>query len=131
MWLSSKTERERERETSDCISSLSICINHPLFDACGQQPSANRRTEVKLQKKRTIFFQKKKIHQKSIITIQRTHMHTNISTLNNCSSEEGKIRDKETASWRFVLADIKLTMQGGFFFLLFCGTESKVFSSKL
>lgn len=45
-------ERESERENSARISSLAICINQPLFDACGRQPSANRRTEVKLKKRK-------------------------------------------------------------------------------
>lgn len=63
MWLSSEiewgTNGQRERNSSDSISSLSICINRPLFDAGGRQPSTNRRTEVKLKKKkRMVFFQK-------------------------------------------------------------------------
>lgn len=50
------TDRGRERENSARISSLAICINQPLFDACGRQPSANRRTEVKLKKKEKSSF---------------------------------------------------------------------------
>lgn len=58
-----KGDRERyrrrgESESGDSIASLSICINQPLFDACGRQPSANRRTEVKLKKIRMVVFQK-------------------------------------------------------------------------
>lgn len=52
------TDRERERTR---ISSLAICINQPLFDACGRQPSANRRTEVKLKKKVDFFFFQKNL----------------------------------------------------------------------
>lgn len=77
MCLSGKIERgtdreeESERENSARISSLAICINQPLFDACGRQPSANRRTEVKLKKRRSRgFFSPREIfHEKLIITI--------------------------------------------------------------
>lgn len=78
MCLSGKIERgtdrvgESEREKSARISSLAICINQPLFDACGRQPSANRRTEVKLKKKEKsrVFFSSREIfHEKLIITI--------------------------------------------------------------
>lgn len=55
-----QTEGDEERGgRSDSISSLSICINRALFDVGGQQPSSDRRTEVKLnKKKRMVSFQK-------------------------------------------------------------------------
>lgn len=55
MAVKSNTEVHREKERWREIEM--ICINQPLFDAGGQQPSANRRTEVKL-KKSTVLFKK-------------------------------------------------------------------------
>lgn len=71
-WLSAAIQKEvqadrkawwREENSGDSISSLSICINQPLFDAGGRQPSANRRTEVKLRKRKTVIFIQKIIPQ--------------------------------------------------------------------
>lgn len=84
MWLSREiergTNRERERDSSDSISSLSICINQPLFGACGRQPSTNRRTEVKLKKKkRMVLFQKNlppEINNNNNKYLKKTHTHT-------------------------------------------------------
>lgn len=123
MWLSGEIERgtngQRERNSSDSISSLSICINRPLFDAGGRQPSTNRRTEVKLKKKkkRMVFFQKNippEINNNNY-NYSKKNTHTHISYFLQkqplcCSSETALTiqRNTKPASWRFVLADMKV-----------------------